>query len=63
MGSGRVSSIESRETSHGVTYSSAEFCYEVEIATLNVLKKTSADPSIDIETHSASGNRAENIDE
>ena len=63
MGSGRVSSIELRKTSHSVSYSSAEFCYEVEIATLTALEKTSADPSIDIETHSASGNRAENIDE
>ena len=55
--------IELRKTSHSVRYSSAEFCYEVEIATLTALEKTSADPSIDIETHSASGNRAENIDE
>ena len=61
MGSGWDSLIELREISHIVSYSSVKFCYEVEDATLNALERTSANPSFDIETHTVSGNREENV--
>ena len=61
MGSGWDSLIELREIFHIVSYSSVKICYEVENATQNVSVITSADPSIDIETHTVSGDREEDI--